>query len=47
MEKYIEDAIAEKILYGELGEGDFIVGDIKNDEVVFLKKERKSVSVQA
>ena len=45
LERYIEDAIAEKILTGEIGEGDIVIGDIEKDEPVFMKKEFSSVSV--
>ncbi len=45
LERYIEDTIAEKILTGEIGEGDIVIGDIEKDEPVFMKKEFSSVSV--
>ncbi len=45
LENYIEDSIAEKLLSGEIGEGDIVIGDLVDGEPVFRKKELMSVSV--
>ncbi len=45
LERYIEDPIAEQILKGEIGEGDIVIGEIKDKKPVFMKKELSSISV--
>ncbi len=45
LERYIEDIIAEKILSGEIGGGDIVIGDLEEGKPVFVKKEYTSVSV--
>ena len=45
LERYIEDIIAEKILSGEIGEGDIVVGDLEEGKPVFVKKEYSAISV--
>ena len=45
LERYVEDPIAEKILRGEIGEGDVVLGNIENEKVIFIRKEITSISV--
>ncbi len=45
LERYIEDPIAEQILKGEIGEGDIVIGEIKEKKPIFMKKELSSISV--
>ncbi len=45
LERYIEDIIAEKILSGEIGGGDIVIGDLEEGKPVLVKKEYTSVSV--
>ena len=45
LENYIEDPIAEKLLSGEIGEGDIVLGDLIDGKPVFQKKELASISV--
>ena len=39
IKKNIQDKLAMKLLSGEFGEGDFILIDIKDNELTFKKKK--------
>lgn len=47
VEKEVESKIAEYYALGEIQAGDYIVGEIERDEIIFKRAERVSITVKA